>query len=100
MGTHPIFESDFDCLTDQKNQTKIIKNEGERNSSRICDYWPQVAIGFATKSTNLPSSSFRTRHDRREITILVFCIILQKSQQNRWRNYFSEKGFGEVANCG
>jgi len=20
MGTHPIFESDFDCLTDKKNQ--------------------------------------------------------------------------------
>jgi len=22
MGTHPIFESDFDCLTDNKNRTK------------------------------------------------------------------------------
>jgi len=22
MGTHPIFESDFDCLTDQSNASK------------------------------------------------------------------------------
>jgi len=24
MGTHPIFESDFDCLTDRKNGPKQI----------------------------------------------------------------------------
>jgi len=27
MGTHPIFESDFDCLTDNPQLTKKIKNE-------------------------------------------------------------------------
>merc|ERR1712147_198485 len=24
MGTHPIFESDFDCLTDQKNESHPV----------------------------------------------------------------------------
>merc|ERR1711990_893361 len=28
MGTHPIFESDFDCLTDQKS---IIEKMGEKS---------------------------------------------------------------------
>jgi len=26
MGTHPIFESDFDCLTDSRKKTK--ENDG------------------------------------------------------------------------
>merc|ERR1712037_314512 len=26
MGTHPIFESDFDCLTDQKKKENVNKN--------------------------------------------------------------------------
>merc|ERR1712106_60516 len=28
MGTHPIFESDFDCLTEGKNMPKTIKLDG------------------------------------------------------------------------
>jgi len=33
MGTHPIFESDFDCLTDSKDQIKnhVGTNDTERN---------------------------------------------------------------------
>jgi len=26
MGTHPIFESDFDCLTDRNRDATIITN--------------------------------------------------------------------------
>merc|ERR1712088_307226 len=29
MGTHPIFESDFDCLTDKKFGPKILKDANE-----------------------------------------------------------------------
>jgi len=25
MGTHPIFESDFDCLTDREKKRKFLK---------------------------------------------------------------------------
>jgi len=28
MGTHPIFESDFDCLTEKKNEFVDIKIGG------------------------------------------------------------------------
>jgi len=30
MGTHPIFESDFDCLTECRNKVRV-KKEGEQN---------------------------------------------------------------------
>merc|ERR1712002_630787 len=31
MGTHPIFESDFDCLTDRFRMTKGTTSRGTRN---------------------------------------------------------------------
>merc|ERR1712141_50621 len=30
MGTHPIFESDFDCLTDLKNRRRKCKSQDSR----------------------------------------------------------------------
>jgi len=29
MGTHPIFESDFDCLTEAKLESKVTSNQQE-----------------------------------------------------------------------
>jgi len=29
MGTHPIFESDFDCLTEQEKKEKLKLKNGE-----------------------------------------------------------------------
>merc|ERR1711917_98637 len=29
MGTHPIFESDFDCLTEKKKQKKMVNSQME-----------------------------------------------------------------------
>merc|ERR1712156_544025 len=29
MGTHPIFESDFDCLTDLKKMVKIVESQAD-----------------------------------------------------------------------
>jgi len=31
MGTHPIFESDFDCLTDENADPAVIRNRAGRN---------------------------------------------------------------------
>jgi len=33
MGTHPIFESDFDCLTDQIQTWYSIRPENETKNS-------------------------------------------------------------------
>jgi len=32
MGTHPIFESDFDCLTDELELTRVIWSELSRRT--------------------------------------------------------------------
>merc|ERR1712098_25274 len=49
MGTHPIFESDFDCLTDYE----IIDNAcraifGGANTHARQQFWPIKAIGHGT----------------------------------------------------
>merc|ERR1711970_202808 len=39
MGTHPIFESDFDCLTENMSETFLFTSEsvGEGHPDKICD---------------------------------------------------------------
>merc|ERR1712110_1114610 len=48
MGTHPIFESDFDCLTVQKRETfemsRIAKHALSR-TARACQAWTDVPMG-------------------------------------------------------
>jgi len=34
MGTHPIFESDFDCLTEKKNQNLFVGQKITKNKMR------------------------------------------------------------------
>merc|ERR1711935_411946 len=34
MGTHPIFESDFDCLTDKMSHTILLVQPNRRQDSR------------------------------------------------------------------
>merc|ERR1712088_140807 len=37
MGTHPIFESDFDCLTDLSNQTSKLKTMDGFDAVKVID---------------------------------------------------------------
>merc|ERR1711990_641900 len=40
MGTHPIFESDFDCLTDQKWMNQKHHHRQKRHQSSLaCPFW-------------------------------------------------------------
>merc|ERR1711976_473382 len=39
MGTHPIFESDFDCLTDLKNCKKMLRIPARRLKQIINRYF-------------------------------------------------------------
>merc|ERR1712136_123254 len=66
MGTHPIFESDFDCLTDFKSaqwlqlkQLKVAKARKERRSSR-----PSPLIA-PTQSKTASWSSLNSRNSSR-----------------------------------
>merc|ERR1712131_85607 len=59
MGTHPIFESDFDCLTEKMDSTKEIENTGTDRSGRHA--WRDITVASGkmedysniTKSINL-----------------------------------------------
>merc|ERR1712243_180535 len=45
MGTHPIFESDFDCLTDFVKMVKIVESQADfdaviNGNTLVCvDFW-------------------------------------------------------------
>merc|ERR1712063_148542 len=49
MGTHPIFESDFDCLTDQKFQISKWPNHKWNLFFKICKKNLKVKSKRATK---------------------------------------------------
>merc|ERR1712141_262805 len=40
MGTHPIFESDFDCLTEWRQSIKMIKNK------KKWKFWGKKPVSF------------------------------------------------------
>merc|ERR1712130_974984 len=52
MGTHPIFESDFDCLLFQRSPTKKLNHHGpfvrERCVYRLHSWSPQPARKIST----------------------------------------------------
>merc|ERR1711936_66680 len=64
MGTHPIFESDFDCLTESKKQNftmamamnpiQVLKHGAEEEkaeTARLSSFVGAIAIGDLVKST-------------------------------------------------
>merc|ERR1712168_1172733 len=56
MGTHPIFESDFDCLTENLERNKKMKEEfDDRAQTKIGGETLGGFIGFA----NLPNQVHR-----------------------------------------
>merc|ERR1711953_1372405 len=53
MGTHPIFESDFDCLTDFQRQTMSVEN-GENA------YRKRMPVGFEIATFQIPKDVAKT----------------------------------------
>merc|ERR1712035_122990 len=43
MGTHPIFESDFDCLTEKMNKAKLALGPMARPSGFVGNAWKRTA---------------------------------------------------------
>merc|ERR1712021_214464 len=72
MGTHPIFESDFDCLTDSPNSDQILNNEGSSPLSRghRCrgrHLLRQVPQGHRHRSLRHPCQGFPSLEGRVEV---------------------------------
>jgi len=52
MGTHPIFESDFDCLTDFQNDKMSHPMELSRPVPTFCDVCNNIAFGVLLQCAN------------------------------------------------
>merc|ERR1712003_315664 len=68
MGTHPIFESDFDCLTDQSRiqESCLSRSKRSRSSSTLLEERTPPLSRLSETSTT-PSS----RSDARDICTLL-----------------------------
>jgi len=68
MGTHPIFESDFDCLTD--SELDKYKKEKKENENMIKEVLTIVLLGFADaqKSVKLKNVDVLTLYAGRMTT--------------------------------
>merc|ERR1712242_345190 len=56
MGTHPIFESDFDCLTDSHQRKKNEKTHNEKRRGQNC----LDQVGQASRTRKGPKYSTPT----------------------------------------
>merc|ERR1711935_1273342 len=102
MGTHPIFESDFDCLTEIS--ARFIKNEVQGRSPRVYCHRAQVALRCAIIPTTLPCASFRPGPNCGQVSLLVLRLVLQEGQQDcrrdRQHHKVAEKSPTVVKNFG
>merc|ERR1712210_328464 len=75
MGTHPIFESDFDCLTEKKTASK--KMDIDRDDGGYSDMDVDVIESSSSSSTR-QSAKKGQKSDSKETTIL---------HQNYWKDF-------------
>merc|ERR1712131_118439 len=81
MGTHPIFESDFDCLTDPVGyeSSKIGITSG--NVRQCWNWWQR----YCQKKEENCSQSFQ--HRRQETSISIEKALNQSYSRNRGSQY-------------
>merc|ERR1712110_1389642 len=63
MGTHPIFESDFDCLTDKKNHFAAMAMSGVKVNDACIKMWEQL------KSKKIKACNFKLSDNLKEIIV-------------------------------
>merc|ERR1712130_567805 len=54
MGTHPIFESDFDCLTDQNSGMKLSSKTRRSTPKPPRTFSPWLAMTFTPSARDVP----------------------------------------------
>merc|ERR1711970_1465065 len=103
MGTHPIFESDFDCLTDVKlrndgseerergaqAEVKITEEEGWINRQSEGTVWPGRNHGpirhFCLCHSSCPGDLCRLDRSRIDVDQLKLWQVLEGNQGNHGR---------------
>merc|ERR1712142_890703 len=94
MGTHPIFESDFDCLTDSKSKKKSQWPLSKLQSSRKLATMKSRTIAEAkTKLRRSRLTLVETKPLIRETKVSTkLCSVVvdnrnrRKRRERRWRN--------------
>merc|ERR1712212_9285 len=66
MGTHPIFESDFDCLTDERVATNAYKKGGKDSVSKIENMVKVIPTKKREILSNYEVFQFVSRHQEEE----------------------------------
>merc|ERR1712106_163114 len=83
MGTHPIFESDFDCLTEKTKKCLLA------NPSKPCPNW--VVLKISPKSFNpreANAQSPRCTTQTRRLTLRVKCAPSSRTRTRwGWRDF-------------
>merc|ERR1711951_16773 len=68
MGTHPIFESDFDCLTELK--CKTVRNQRERKMYlSTWEEFTRAADKLEAKSGDKCRTTFKYRHCDQKLVV-------------------------------
>merc|ERR1711990_309905 len=86
MGTHPIFESDFDCLTDfefgsicQRSHVILCTNLSEKSSRA-----PKKSRENSWKPSNFKSPSRTTIHKKTNVSLVPSNCQTSQDQSNRF----------------
>merc|ERR1712168_84411 len=87
MGTHPIFESDFDCLTDSKSKKKSQWPLSKLQSSRkLATMKSRTTAEAKTKLRRSRLTLVETKPPTRVTKVVVDNRNQRKRREKRWRN--------------
>merc|ERR1712021_164166 len=100
MGTHPIFESDFDCLTENMSETFLFTSEsvGEGHPDKICDQVSDAVVDACLAGD--PNSRIACETASKTGMIMVFGEITTKTvldYQKIIRGAVQEIGYDDSA---
>merc|ERR1711892_805824 len=80
MGTHPIFESDFDCLTESKKPNKMSsKEEIVQGFQQLCQMQRQLHQKLAEIEHELVAGSLRKAEPERKAWRLVGGVLTERT---------------------
>merc|ERR1712002_285049 len=86
MGTHPIFESDFDCLTDSKSKKSQWPLSKLQSSRKFATMKSRTTAEAKTKLRRSRLTLVETKPPPRVTKVVVDNRNRRKRREKRWRN--------------
>merc|ERR1711990_1316411 len=81
-GTHPIFESDFDCLTEFKYITAKMAMSGVTVQDQCVKMWEKM------KTSKIKACQFKLTANNKEIEVVGDSVI-EKGTEGAWKKFTS-----------